>query len=272
MARRILSADAALVPHAQEPLNVSVRTESPTSRLTAIQARWIETPAGPGEAGLFDWERRDELMAEIAFVNRAQEFLDEAAVKIAPSVLRIVLTVKHHIPRPAEQRAFLTEHLDLDFRRISELCIVADSYRLLDPEHRAEGEAEIVRYGWSKSIKLAHVPDPAERGDIWERACAGGAEASYRAVLEEIRRFRQRKRIGPALISWEVGPALDSVRRSFATFERLAAQPASREECSGALEELGRLRKELDQVQRALEQRIDLLPLEHMAEEMAAQA
>ena len=108
MARRILSADAALVPHAQEPLNVSVRTESPTSRLTAIQARWIETPAGPGEAGLFDWERRDELMAEIAFVNRAQEFLDEAAVKIAPPPVPVVANVEAKaIATPEEIRAAL---------------------------------------------------------------------------------------------------------------------------------------------------------------------
>ena len=79
------------------------------------------------------------------------------------------------------------DHLNLDFRRVSELCIVADSYRLLDSGQRRQGEREIATYGWSKALKLAHVRNPEDRRQVWESACGGGGSASYRAVLESIR-------------------------------------------------------------------------------------
>src|SRR5262249_16353186 len=112
-----------------------------------------------------------------------------------PSILRIVLTVKENVPDPKAQRTFLGEHLQVDFRRVSELCIVADSYNLLDPQHRLLGAREIERYGWSIALKLSAVRDLHDRPDLWQRACAGRPRAAYRDVLEEIRRYRERKLI-----------------------------------------------------------------------------
>ena len=280
MARRILSADAALVPQAQPSLHGPFRADPGAGAgpgvLAALQARWLERPAGLGPEALFDWEDRTALMEEIAFVNRAQGLLDEAAVKIAPSVLKIVLTVKEHVPDGAGQRAFLADHLTLDFRRISELCIVADSYRLLEPARRPDGEQEIVRYGWSKALKLAHVRDAHERRDIWRRACAGAEQAGYRAVLEEIRRYRERKQILPPGASGaaELGAAFRSAREAFLGLERrlIDGHAGSRAECTGALREVGRLRRELDALQRALRDRLETLPLEALTEELAAEA
>ena len=202
-------------------------------------------------------------------------------VKIAPSVLRIVLTVKANVPDAAGQRAFLAEHLTLDFRRLSELCIVADSYGLLDLTARMEGEKEIARYGWSKALKLAHVPDPLERREIWRRACAGSETASYRAVLEEIRRFRERKQIGPPLrmgaaggfsAAFDVVPTLTSARLAFAHLDRPLRHDHSRDTCADALDQVNRLRRDLETLKRALQERLDLMPLEDMTDELAREA
>jgi hypothetical protein len=282
MARRILSAEAALVPHTQAPLQAGKppgngSAASPAhgpALFGAIQARWLERSLGAVSPELYDWNDQRALQEEIAFVNRAQGLLDEAAVKIAPSVLRIVLTVKANLPNVAEQRAFLAEHLSLDFRRLSELCIVADSFGLLEPELRAEGEREIQRYGWSKALKLAAVRDAAERRDIWQRACGAGETASYRAVLEEIRRFRERKQIGPALArwkdpAWQLGPMLTSTRMAFANLDRTLRHDQSREACADALNQVNRLRRDLESLKRALQERLGAMPVEEMAEELA---
>jgi len=297
MARRILSADAALVPHSQATLRGGTRPEQSPSHAPghasgngsalapalfgAIQARWLERSLGALPPDLFDWEDRAALTEEIAFVNRAQSLLDEASLKIAPSVLRIVLTVKANLPAAAEQRRFLAENLALDFRRLSELCIVADSYGLLDLTARAEGELEIQRYGWSKALKLAHVRDPVERREIWRRACAqangaGSETASYRTVLEEIRRFRERKQIGPppsqAVQRFDLAPALRSARLAFAHLDRALRNDQSRETCADALDQVNRLRRDLDSLKRALQERLDLAPMEAMTEELAREA
>ena len=305
MGRRILSADAALLPNTQQSLH-ALRSSLPEESKgglahgagngatatgpgnaavpavhAALQARWLERPRGLSPQALFDWDDRRALLDEIAFVNRAQSMLDEASVKIAPSVLKIVLTVKQHLPDPSAQRAFLADHLTLDFRRISELCIVADSYCLLDPARRAEGEQEIVRYGWSKALKLAHVPDPHERRDTWRRACAGADAASYRAVLEEIRRLRERKPVGPAAEPsapqgsvHDVAVVFSSTRDAFTLLERALdnIRPASRESCALALREVSHLKRELDHLRSTLQHRVEALPLEAMADELAREA
>jgi hypothetical protein len=303
MARRILSADAALVPHSQAPLRHGVRPANgsngsgavPAQGSTvgpalfgAIQARWLERSLGAMPPALFDWQDQRPMLDEIAFVNRAQGLLDEASVKIAPSVLRIVLTVKANVPDAAGQRAFLAEHLALDFRRLSELCIVADSYGLLDLTARMEGEKEISRYGWSKALKLAHVRDPLERREIWRRACAhagadangggGGSEsASYRSVLEEIRRFRERKQIGPLTGkglngAFDLAPTLTSARLAFAHLDRTLRNDQSRGTCADALDQVNRLRRDLETLKRALQERLEMMPMEAMAEELAREA
>lgn len=276
MAKRILSADAALVAHAQVSLGNagnagshgnsenSVRTEKNTL-LETVQAHWAQSQQLHSGALLFDWEDQRALFEEIAFVNRTQSRLDEVAVKIAPVLLRIVLTVKEHLPSPKEQRAFLLEHLELDFRRISELCIVADSYALLDPDNRQAGEREIVRYGWSKALKLAHVPNARERRDIWEAACNGKPVASYRAVLEEIRRFRERKLIGPPAPASQVQAHLGAARETFSRFSGLAARLNSRQEVQDALKELGAVRRELGRLNRVLQERLDTVEAEALA-------
>ena len=266
MARRILSADAALVPQPQNSLDVSVRTETDTLPLS-IRSRWIDRGSYRAAATIFDWEDRTQLMQEIAFVNRAQDFLDEAAIKIAPSVLRIVLTVKQNLADAPSQREFLREHLALDFRRISELCITAESYRLTDSDHAAEGEKEISRYGWSKALKLAHVRDANDRRDIWRRACGKRKTASYRAVLEEIRRFRGRKLISPAPQDWPMGDRLSAARSAFANLDGMSKKLHTRHACQDALRELGRVQKELVACKRALNERIESLTHEEMAAE-----
>ena len=263
MARRILSADTALTPQAQNPLEVSVRTETESSLAMAIRSRWIDRARiGPAE---FDWQDRGALMEEIAFVNRAQEFLDEATMKIAPSVLRIVLTVKANLAEPVAQREFLADHLALDFRRISELCILADSYRLLDAKHGVAGEREIARYGWSKALKLAHVREAADRKEIWGRARGNRNAASYRAVLEEIRRFRERKQVLPFPREWPLDERWQAARTAFASLENLEQRLTTSEGCAQALDDLKRVEKELDSLKRVIRGRIDTLSHEEMA-------
>ncbi|MDH4224915.1 MAG: hypothetical protein OEW12_04655 [Deltaproteobacteria bacterium] len=258
MARRILSADSLLAPQTQTSLDDSVRTE-PQGMMQLIQSRWASpVPANPSEL-LFDWENREALLEEISFVNQASAFVDEAAVKIAPSVLRIVLTVKSNLPDPVEQRSFLAEKMDLDFRRISELCIVADSFQLLDKDRRLAGAREIERYGWSKSLKLSAIPDPREREDIWQRACDGRATASYRDVLEEIRRYRERKLL-PASTQTppepDVASKLADALGAFNHLNRVASQLDSAQTCQEALKDLDRLQKDLAQVKKAIQNRM----------------
>src|SRR5690349_7062441 len=110
MARRILSADSALMPQPQLSLKVAPPPVTITAPSTQVMQELTQRWNGSA-TGLFDWGDRSALMAEIDLVNRAQGVLDEAATKIAPSVLRIVLTVKEHLPDPKAQRAFLGEHL-----------------------------------------------------------------------------------------------------------------------------------------------------------------
>jgi hypothetical protein len=260
MARRILSAESALQPPAQFPLGAAPRQPAPPV-LHELQTRW----AAPAAPPVFDWQDRRALMAEIDLVNRAQTVLDEAAIHVAPSVLRIVLTVKENLPDPRAQRAFLGEHLQLDFRRVSELCIVAESYGLLDLERRANGAREIERYGWSIALKLAYVRDPHDRADLWERARAGRAKAAYRDVLDELRRFRERKLIAPpegrANGDGNLPERLLNARRQFGHLDQLAQDLNDRAHCEQAVETLERLQRELNRIRRTLRDR--LLAQEH---------
>ena len=294
MARRILPADSALMPSAQAPLqsprqsaqqstrqsprnlpvqplpaaSTSVRTEFHGGRgglLPGLDERWNQALAlAPGEV-LFDWEDRSALMSEIAFVNQAREKLDEAVLKIAPAMLRIVLTVKAHVPAPKAQRAFLAEHMEWDLRRISELCIVADSYGLLEPGQRREGQGEIERYGWSNALKLAYVRDPAERADLWERARRGKPKASYRAILEEIKRFRERKMIGPPPPQEDLGQRLLATKTEFAALESLGPNLTAPEEYQEALRHVSKAQQELSRLKRTLKERLEAAETEALA-------
>lgn len=265
MAKRILSADSALMPSVQASLTPSVRTEHKGDFMKSLSDKWSETLRAESTGLLFDWEDQRGLRKEIEFVNGAQATLDEATVKLAPSLLRIVLTVKANLPTPGEQRAYLTEHLKLDFRRISELCIAAESYGLLDSDFRKKGEHEIAKYGWSNALKLAYVRDPYERGEIWERACAGKSAASYRAVLEEIRRFRERKLIASPVPREELGTRLVSARNLFTRFVSAADRLDSRAELQNAIGELELLQKELARVRTALKDQTEVVDMEEMA-------
>ena len=263
MARRILSAESILVPQAQAVLPGSVRTESRSNLFQALQERWLRILAGRGL--FFDWEDRRELMAEIQFVNRAQATLDEAAVKIAPLLLRIILTVQRNLPEAKAQRTFLAEHLQLDFRRISELCIVADSYGLLETSRRREGEREISRYGWSNALKLAYVRDPADRRDIWERARGRNPAASYRAILEEIRRFWERKMLAPPTSRREFENRMDHLGQALSAFRASAKRVETTEDCKALLKDVTGLRRELGRIKEALQDQIDAATVEELA-------
>ncbi|MBI4082825.1 MAG: hypothetical protein HY423_09460 [Candidatus Lambdaproteobacteria bacterium] len=256
MARRILSADSVLVSQPQAALQDAGRADARQQVLLALQQRWSALPAVEPDRLLFDWENRRALEDEVAFVNRAEAVLDEAAVKLAPSVLRIVLTVRQHLSDPRDARAWLEEKLALDFRRVSELCIVAESYGLLDAGRREPGVREIERYGWSKALKLAHVRDPAERHAIWERAAETAGGASYRAVVAEIGRFRERKLIAAP----DAPPRLDHIvhdaQARFAAFTRTAAHLRTRDQVQVAIEELSDLQRDLTRLRRALRERL----------------
>ena len=272
MARRMLSADAALMPQSQVSLTappVATRAEIRPHLFSELQLRWSGvnapgaggTPQGADTVPLFDWHDRSALMAEIDLMNRAQAVLDEAAVKIAPCLLRIVLTVKAHVPDPKDQRAFLGEHLQLDFRRISELCIVAESYGLLDPRGRESGAREIERYGWSNALKLAHVRDARDREHLWERACAGRPRAGYRDVLEQIQLYRERKLIGPTSVQSlerkELVKRIGEAKEHVAELASIAPRLRSRLDYEHALELLESVQKELASVHRAFRERLD---------------
>ena len=265
MAKRILSADSALMPSTQASLNPSVRTEHKGDFMKSLSDKWSEVAAVDASGVLFDWEDQRGLRDEIEFVNSTQSTLDEAAVKLAPSLLRIVLTVKANLDTPGEQRAYLAENLMLDFRRVSELCIVADSYGLLDSDYRKKGEHELARYGWSNALKLAYVRDPYERGEIWARACAGKPSASYRAVLEEIRRFRERKLIAPPLPREELNNRLVTARNLFTRFASATDRLDSSADLQNALGELETLQKELTRVRTALKDQTEVVEMEEMA-------
>ena len=265
MARRILSAEAALMPIAQASLNGSAPSRANTGLMGWLQERWsglINLRAG---SVLFDWEDRTALMDEIAFVNEARERLDEASAMVAPSMLRIVLTVQANIPDAKGQRAFLADHVDWDVRRISELCIVADHYGLLVPDRRLTGQEELRRYGWSNALKLAYIPDPAERAEIWDRARNGKTQATYRSVLEEIRRFRERKQIAPPAREDEVATRLTAVREHFAGLNGLPSDFSSPEGCREALRQVSKAHQELGRLKRALKDRMEASETESLA-------
>ncbi len=266
MARRILSADTALMPQAQPSLQSAGHGEFRGGFFQWLQDRWSTMLNLRPEELLFDWNDPTALMNEIAFVNQTRERLDEAAVKIAPSMLRIVLTVKAHLDDPQAQRAFLAEHVDWDFRRISELCIVADSYGLLDLARREHGSREIQRYGWSNALKLAYVRDPADRHDLWERARGTRERASYRAVLEEMRRFRERKQIGPPAGEAEVAGHLDAVRDSLGALQTASRELSTPEQYQALLGEVKTAHRELGRLKRAIQERIDSVETEALAE------
>lgn len=285
MARRILSADSALLPQSQPSLaspEAVTRTEGRPAVYSELQHRWSDMhappPTVPREDGerplvpavaLFDWEERGALMAEIDLVNRAQTLLDEAAVKIAPCLLRIVLTVKANLPDPKVQRDFLAEHLELDFRRISELCIVAESYGLLDPRLREDGAREIEQYGWSSAMKLAYVRDAQDRRHLWERACAGRPHAGYRDVLEQIQRYRERKLIAAAgareVERKELVRRAAEAKAHVSELAAMAPRLRSRGDYEHALELLETVQKELATLRRAFQDRIEAHEHAHMA-------
>ena len=267
MARRILSADAALMPQSQVSLTAPTVIVRPVEQrpqlFQELQQRWsgAQSPAAGTGTPLFDWQDRSALMAEVDLVNRAQGILDEAAVKIAPCLLRIVLTVKANLSDPKEQRAFLAEHLQLDFRRISELCIVAESYGLLDPQSREAGAREIERYGWSNALKLAYVRNPRERQEAWERACAGRGRAGYRDVLEQIQLLRERKLIAgpskPDLERKDLVRRLTDAQEHVNQLAHIAPRLRSRMDYEHALELLETVQKELAPLKKALQEHLE---------------
>jgi hypothetical protein len=179
--------------------------------------------------------------------------------------------VKEHLTEPKAQRAFLAEHLQLDFRRISELCIVADSFRLLDPHQRGMGEREIERYGWSIALKLAYVRDPHDRADLWQRACAGRTRAAYRDVLEAIRNHRERKLIaGPKTAPDDsagemLNDRLGNAREAFTHFDALTKHLRGPKDYAAAVETLEKLQKELNRIRRTLRGQMEAVDHKELA-------
>jgi hypothetical protein len=265
MARRILSADSALMPNAQASLHADGFAPAHAGFFGGLQERWRGAlHLHPCEV-LFDWADRRALMEEIAFVNEARERIDEAALRVAPAMLRIVLTVKEYLPDPTAQRGFLARHVDWDLRRISELCIAADSYGLLEPSHRVAGEREIQRYGWSSALKLAYVRERADRIEIWERAAGGRERASYRAVLEEMRRYRERKLLAPPAPPEEVQARLGALRRQLDALAALTGDLSAPESCRAALRQVATAQRELGRLKRALRERMEAGETEALA-------
>ena len=91
-------------------------------------------------------------------------------------------------------------------------------------------------------------------------------------MLESIRRFRERKVLPAPVLHVEVGPALGSARVAFTTLERAARNLRTREDCKDAIGELGRLRRSLEEVKQALEERLEGFPMEELAVSLAADA
>ena len=268
MAKRILSADSALVARTQISLGDSVRTETRKDLFARLEDHWRETLSQGTPGLLYDWENQGALLRDMEFINTVQAKLDEAAVRIAPTLLKIVLTVKENLDTPKEQRAYLADHLDLDFRRISELCIVADSYGLLLGDYRKQGEAEINRYGWSKALKLAYVRDPADRAMIWDNACMGRPAASYRAILEEIKRFRERKMITPPTPRMEVETRMASVAAQYQELSQAAQMLDDEQGYRQTLRQVDAMRRELGRLKRALEDQLQAAETEALAASM----
>jgi len=267
MARRILSADAALLPQSQVSLSAPAvlgrSVELKPQLFAELQTRWNGMQASAaGTPPLFDWQDQTALRAEMDLINRAQAVLDEAAVKIAPCLLRIVLTVKAHVPDPKAQRSFLAEHLQLDFRRISELCIVAESFGLLDARRRESGSREIERYGWSSALKLASVRDARDREALWQRACAGRPRAAYRDVLEQLQLFRERKLIPASgahdLERKELVKRVATAKEHVTELAAIAPRLRSRLDYEYAIELLDAAQKDLTALRRAFQDRLEL--------------
>ena len=265
MAKRILSADSALVARTQSSLGNSVRTETRGDLFSRLEEHWRDALEQSADKLLYDWQDQGAMRRDIEFVNTVQTKMDEAAVRVAPTLLRIVLTVKENLDTPKAQRAFLADHLELDFRRISELCIVADSYGLLLPDYRRQGESEIARYGWSKALKLAYVREPADRAMIWDNARSGRPSASYRAVLEEIKRFRERKLIGPPMPRIEVDTRLASVKSHYLELSQAAERLEGTEDFRQTLRQVDAMRRELGRLKRALEDQLQDAETEALA-------
>ena len=265
MARRILSADSVLQPQSQNSLTSLTTTEVRSGFMQELQTRWQEMREMGLDQVLYDWQDQRSLMREIQWVNQAREKLDEAFLKVAPAMLRIVMTVKQNLDDPAEQRAFLNQHLDWDLRRVSELCIAADSYGLLEPGHRKGGEEEIRLYGWSNALKLAYIRDAGQRREIWENARAGKPRASYRALLEEMRRFRERKLVGPPAPARVIGEQLFAARQGFDQLDALATSLGRAEAVADALTKVGTVQKNLNQLRKALKERLKSIEVEDMA-------
>ena len=265
MAKRILSADSALVAHTQTSLGHSVRTETRSDFFSQLEARWRDSLACSADELLFSWEDQGPILREMAFINTVQARMDEAAVRIAPALLRIVLTVRENLPSPQAQKEYLAKHLELDFRRISELCIVGDSYGLLLPGQRHQGEKEIALYGWSKALKLAYVRDPADREMIWSNACAGRPSASYRAVLEEIKRFRERRLIGPPAPREEITTRLERIATSYRALNASPLSLGRPEDYHQTLRQVDSMRRELGRLKRVLQDQIVAVETEELA-------
>ena len=265
MARRILSAESVLQTQSQNSLDSLSPAEVRGGFMHEVQSRWAEMRELGLDQVLFDWQDRHGLMREIQWVNQARERLDEAFLKVAPSMLRIVLTVKENLTEAPEQRAFLAEHLDWDLRRVSELCIAADTYGLLNPEQRPRGEEEIRRYGWSNSLKLAYVRDPSSRREIWENARDGKPRASYRALLEELRRFRERKLIGPPPPARLIGEQLFAAKQGFDHLDSLSTSLGRTEGLTDALNTVTEVQRHLSQLRKTLQERLKSMDVEEMA-------
>ncbi len=219
-----------------------------------LEMRW-NTLLQQNNTPLFNWKNPDALMREVTFVNSVQEKMDEVVARIAPSMLRIVNTVRANLPSQKSQREWISKHLNWDFRRISELCIVASSYNLLNPHTRQQGAAEMQRYGWSSALKLAYIRTPAERGEIWRAACAGRPRASYRDVLNQINSLRNKPSLpqSASLTSDDIDMRLNNIRTNMAGLGALTEQITDPQNTKAALQRVSTLQRELQHLKKALQ-------------------
>ena len=262
MARRILPAQNALNPLSQSSLQnpMAVGAAAPENANSGVfgqlEVRWNTTLQQKGSP-LFDWKDTTLLLQEVEFVNNVQEKMDEAAVRLAPSMLRIVSTIKANLSSPKAQRAWLAQHLNWDFRRISELCIVASSYGLLNPQTRQQGAVEMQRYGWSNALKLAYIRSPEERSEIWRRACAGRPRASYRDVLTQMEALRTTPLQSLPQTTSEFDPddldlRLSNIRTNMASLGALADHITEPQNTRIALQRVDALQQELQALKKNL--------------------
>ncbi len=250
MARRILPAQSALRPPEQNSL-AGGRPDSASS----LQIWNKNLQLSPKEI-LFNWEESSELMDEVSYVNQGREKIDQAVIVLAPSMLRIVLTVKANLPNPKDQRDWLAKHVDWDFRRISELCIVAESYQLLNPQNRLTGEAELRRYGWSNALKLAYVRNPEARQQIWESACGDTPRASYRQVLKALHQYRSPLHLEAPVPDQNLHEGIAVLRASWEALQNLQHSPYQAPQTRLALEQVKSLEKKLPSLKRTLMERL----------------